>query len=73
MTKMKTGKIELDYDVADGITLLSLVDAYKLMKEDTERLKRLEHLQSHQAADLEYNRKMLKHLEQVIKYYGGDV
>jgi hypothetical protein len=43
------------------------------MKEETKKLKRQEHLQSHQAADLEYNRNMLKHLEQVIKYYGGEV
>jgi hypothetical protein len=73
MTKNKTSKLEIDYDVADGITLLNLVNAYKLMKEETKKLKSLEHLQSHQAADLEYNRKMLKHLEQVIKYYGDDV
>lgn len=66
-------KLELDYDVADGITLLNLKDSYDCMSKETQELRSMDDIPDYKMQDLIYNERMLRHLKHVIRYYGGDV
>lgn len=63
-------KLELDYEVADGITLLTLKDHRKLIKEQVKKhLKKGDYMHPE---DLVFNQtKLLPALDLLIHHYGG--
>jgi hypothetical protein len=63
-------KLALDYDVADGITLLTLKDHRKMIKDQVKKhLKKGEYMH---AEDLAFNQtKLLPALDILIHHYGG--
>lgn len=67
---MKKG-IEIPFEVAEGITLSSLKDQYKYLKEET-RLHLDEGKWLHHE-DLGKNIQLIRALELLIPYYGGEV
>jgi len=63
--------IEIPSEVAEGITLASLTDHYQYLKEET-RL-HLEEGQWLHHEDLGKNVQLIRALELLIPYYGGEV
>jgi hypothetical protein len=63
--------IEIPFEVAEGITLSSLKDQYKYLKEET-RLHLDEGKWLHHE-DLGKNIQLIRALELLIPYYGGEV
>ncbi len=72
-----TKKLEIDYDVADGITKLCLIESYKLMQENNRDLEKeyghSSNMPPHRREDWGNNTRMMYHMAEVIKYYGGSV
>ncbi len=70
-------KLEIDYDIADGITRLCLIESYKLMKENNQDLEKeyghSANMPAHKREDWGNNTRMMYHMAEVIKYYGGHV
>jgi hypothetical protein len=65
---MMAGKLEIDYETADRITLLALKDHQAYIKKELKRHKKGEWMHPE---DVVYNIELLKALDVVIDYYGG--
>ena len=62
-------KLELDMEVADSITLLSLKDQYNYLKEELRA--HIEDGQYLHEEDVMKNHQLIYCLKHLIKYYGG--
>ena len=63
--------LEIPFEVADGITLSTLQDQYKYLKEETRA-----HLQDGKwlhPEDLSNNIKLMAAMEVLIHYFGGEI
>ncbi len=60
---MKPVKIEIDLDTADGIVRAALSDHLECLKNPK--------FKSKHKADIAYEKKIIKHIEAVLDYYGG--
>ena len=63
--------LEIPYEVADGITLASMIDQHGYLKEETRA--HLEDGAYLHPDDLGNNIKLIAALELLIAYYGGEV
>jgi hypothetical protein len=63
--------LEIPFEIADGITLSSLKDQHRYLKEET-RL-HLEEGEWLHAEDLAKNVRLIAALELLIPYYGGEL
>ncbi len=63
-------KLEIPYEIADGITLATLQDQYKYLMEET-RLHVQEGKYLHRE-DYLHNMELIPALQLLIKYFGGD-
>lgn len=71
---MNTG-LHIDYEVADRITLLNLVECYDTLEAEVQEMNEMNsnvELPVHRLEDLVYNVQMMAHLKAVIKHFGGD-
>lgn len=70
-------KLEIDFEIADGITKLCLIESYKLMKKNNRDLIKEfgneGNMPTHKREDYQNNAKMMYHMAEVISYYGGKV
>jgi hypothetical protein len=66
-----TFKIEIDYELADKITLQNLKTAYESYQKDIASFKDKQ-IQTWQLEDLDYAEEMCLALEKVIRYYLAD-
>jgi hypothetical protein len=64
--------LELDYEVADKITVLNLKDARKTLINENKMLEALERMEDYQSADFGYNHNMINAIGTVLHYYGED-
>lgn len=62
-------KLEIDYETADRITLLSLKDHQAYLKKELKGFKKGE-LYMH-PEDVVYNTKLVEAIDVIIHYYGG--
>ena len=62
------GKLEIDYETADRITLLALKDQQEYLKKELKRHRKGEWMHPE---DVVYNTQLLEALKIVIDYYGG--
>ena len=62
------GKLEIDIETAERITLLSLKDHKEYLKKELKAHKKGEWMHPE---DVVYNTKLIEALVVVIKYYGG--
>jgi len=71
----KPSKFYIDYEAADLITKENLKEAVIHLKADSKqirkRIKGGEKVGQHTLSDLEYNERLLIHIVEVLKYYGG--
>jgi hypothetical protein len=65
---MSKGKLEIDFETADRITLLTLKEQRKYLKKELAQFKKGEYLH---AEDVANNIRLVEALDLVIKYYGG--
>lgn len=63
--------LEIPYEVADGITLASMIDQHGYLKEETRA--HLEDGAYLHPDDLSNNIRLIAALELLIAYYGGEV
>lgn len=68
---MKKG-LELDYEVADRITVLNLKDARENLIKENDLFTSLERMQDYQLADYGYNHNLIKAITTVLHYYGEE-
>ena len=61
-------KLEIDFETADRITLITLKEQRKYLKKELARFEKGEWLHPE---DVVNNTRMIQALDQVIKYYGG--
>jgi len=61
-------KLEIDFETADRITLLTLKEQRKYLKKELAAFKKGEYLHPE---DVVNNTRMVQALDTVIKYYGG--
>jgi hypothetical protein len=62
------GKLEIDFETADRITVITLKEQRKYLKKELAKFKKGEWLHPE---DVVNNTRMIQALDQVIKYYGG--
>jgi hypothetical protein len=60
--------LEIDFETADRITLISLKDQRGYLKKELKQFKKGEYLHPE---DVVNNTRLIQALDQVIKYYGG--
>ena len=65
---MSKGKLEIDFETADRITVISLKDQRKYLKKELADWKKGEYLHPE---DVVGNQKLIEALDLVIKHYGG--
>ena len=65
---MATGKLEIDYETAERITLLTLKDHQSYLKKDLKAFKKGAHMHTE---DVGENVILIEAFNRVIKYYGG--
>lgn len=65
---MSRGKLEIDFETADRITVLSLKDQRRYLKKELTDWKKGEYLHPE---DVVGNQKLIEALDLVIKHYGG--
>lgn len=65
---MSKGKLEIDFETADRITLISLKDQRKYLKKELQDFKKGEYLHPE---DVVNNTRLVQALDLVIKHYGG--
>ena len=65
---MSKGKLEIDSETADRITLLTLKEQRKYLKKELARFKKGEYLHPE---DVVNNTRMVQAMDLIIKYYGG--
>ena len=63
--------IELNSEAVDGLMQSILVQDYKGIVEDTNRLKMIENKQSYQLKDIEHNLRYIDAMETLMEYYIG--
>jgi hypothetical protein len=61
--------VRLDYDTADHITRLTLINSLDSINKDIAALQKKTDLKDHEKEDLEYDQKYRKSLLIVIRYY----
>jgi len=61
--------VRMDYDTADFITRLTLIDSLKSINRGIAALKEKDDLKDHEKEDLEYDLKYRESLLVVIKYF----
>ena len=61
-------KLEIDFETADGITLLTLKEQRRYLKKELADFKKGEYLHPE---DVSGNQIMIHHLDAVIKHFGG--
>ena len=71
--KIKDIKIEIDFDVADGIVRASLMQNIYDLREDIAALKKIKKLKEYQRRDLVDYVITLNAIEEVFDYYGGNL
>jgi hypothetical protein len=65
---MSKNKLEIDFETADRITVISLKDQRKYLKKELKRFEKGEYLHPE---DVVNNTRMIQALDLVIKHYGG--
>ena len=65
---MSKGKLEIDLETADRITVLSLKENRRYLKKELADWKKGEYLHDE---DVVGNQKMIAAMDLIIKYYGG--
>lgn len=65
---MSKGKLEIDFETADRITLITLKEQRGYLKKELKKFEKGEWLHPE---DVVNNTRMIQALDQVIKYYGG--
>jgi hypothetical protein len=65
---MSRGKLEIDFDTADRITLLTLKEQRKYLKKELADFKKGGYLHPE---DVVNNTRLVQAMDMVIKYYGG--
>jgi len=61
--------VRIDYDTADHITRLTLINSLDSINKDIAALQKKTDLKDHEKEDLEYDQKYRKSLLIVIRYY----
>lgn len=64
--------LELDYEVADKITVLNLKDARETLINENKMLEALEQMHDHHLVNYGYNHNAIKAITVVLNYYGED-
>lgn len=65
---MSKGKLELDFETADRITVICLKEQRKYLKKELADWKKGEYLHDE---DVVGNQKLIAAMDLIIKYYGG--
>jgi hypothetical protein len=65
---MSKSKLEIDFETADRITLLTLKEQRKYLKKELAQFKKGEYLHPE---DVVSNTRLVQAMDLVIKYYGG--
>ena len=65
---MSKGKLEIDFETADRITVITLKEQRRYLKKELAQFKKGEYLHPE---DVVNNTRMIQALDLVIKYYGG--
>jgi hypothetical protein len=65
---MSKGKLEIDFETADRITLISLTDQRAYLKKELRNFKKGEYLHPE---DVAHNMQLIAAMDLLIKYYGG--
>jgi len=65
---MSKGKLEIDFETADRITLLTLKEQRRYLKKELQGFKKGEYLHPE---DIVNNTRLVQALDQIIKHYGG--
>lgn len=65
---MSKNKLEIDVEIADRITVISLKEQRRYLKKELKRYNKGEWLHPE---DVAKNTRMIQALDQIIKYYGG--
>ena len=64
--------LELDYEVADKITVINLKDARETLIKENNLLESLERMEDYQLADFGYNHNLINAIGTILNYYGED-
>lgn len=64
-------QVELTGEAVDGLMRSILLQDYRGIVEDTERLKKLENKASYQLQDIEHNLRYIDAMEVLMEYYLG--
>ncbi len=64
-------QVELTSEAVDGLMRSILLQDYRGIVEDTERLKKLENKASYQLQDIEHNLRYIDAMEVLMEYYVG--
>ena len=64
-------QVELTGEAVDGLMRSILLQDYRGIVEDTERLKKLENKASYQLQDIEHNLRYIDAMETLMEYYVG--
>ena len=73
ITYTKMDKIEIDYETADRIVVVSLRDSIQGLREDIKDLKKKKKLSQWEKMNLAEKSLSLDHLEKTFDYYGGNL
>lgn len=73
---MSNRKLEIPFEVADGITVACLSEQYAYLQTEQEQLEKLiesGEIEDYQGADYVSNKRMMAHIKAVLRYFGSDV
>lgn len=62
-------KLDIDFELADKITVENLKDSYRRLGEDIQRLEDIGVMESWQQEDYEHFKKYRKSIKKVLKYF----
>jgi hypothetical protein len=63
--------IDLNHEAIDGLIKSILIQDYKGLLEDTDRLNKLKNKAVHQLKDIEHNLRYIEAMETLMEYYVG--
>jgi hypothetical protein len=63
--------IDLNNEAVDGLIKSILIQDYKGLLEDTDRLNKLKNKGAHQLKDIEHNLRYIEAMETLMEYYVG--